>query len=399
MNTYKDDTPWTSGLHLFRRLHQPDLRLPQPSRCGKWTKPLQGSFHDLEIGRDGKVYAVNISRHRMIALDPDSGKQTTIEFPPRVYAPHSIETANDGSLWTTMCASGQMVRYDIETKEFETSTAAPRHPETRGNYPTHVADQSQRSRGTDLVHGCRFELLLSRCIPTHVVKEYKLLSAGQAIGAGRGESRGITPYGLDYSPIDGMIWYSKLNGNRIGRIDPERRTTATSRNGTRRSVAARRLHVAPDGMVWVPGFGSGVFGKFDPNTEDTGRSTNCRTPRIKFPMRLNVDKDGIVWICGTGNDTINRFDPKSETLVEFRLPNPSLLHARNRIRRRRQRLDQHVRTGPAHGTRSRCGYPNLTAGHAADNRRYQTGSQNLRRRPRRRQPRHRSGNEKAGETQ
>jgi hypothetical protein len=26
--------------------------------------------------------------------------------------------------------------------------------------------------------------------------------------------------GVDYSPIDGMIWYSKLNGNRIGRIDP-----------------------------------------------------------------------------------------------------------------------------------------------------------------------------------
>ena len=54
----------------------------------------------------------------------------------------------------------------------------------------------------------------------HKVKEYKLLSAGQALAAGRGESRGITSYGLDYSPVDGKIWYSKLNGNRIGRIDP-----------------------------------------------------------------------------------------------------------------------------------------------------------------------------------
>ena len=97
-------------------------------------EPLQGSFHDLEIGRDGKVYAVNISKHRMIALDPTTGKQETIKFPSRSYAPHSIETANDGSLWVTMCASGQMARYDIETKEFGVYSSAEA-PRRRGSYP------------------------------------------------------------------------------------------------------------------------------------------------------------------------------------------------------------------------------------------------------------------------
>ncbi|MEM7600521.1 MAG: hypothetical protein AAF357_03795 [Verrucomicrobiota bacterium] len=56
---------------------------------------------------------------------------------------------------------------------------------------------------------------------TLVRKEYHLLTAGQVKAGGKGESRGITPYGLDYSPVDGTIWYSKLNGNRIGRIDPK----------------------------------------------------------------------------------------------------------------------------------------------------------------------------------
>ena len=50
-----------------------------------------------------------------------------------------------------------------------------------------------------------------------VVKEYKLLDAGQATAAGRGESRGITPM-ADFSPVDGMIWYSKLNGNRLDEL-------------------------------------------------------------------------------------------------------------------------------------------------------------------------------------
>jgi putative heme-binding domain-containing protein len=316
MNTYKDDAvdKWPTFV-------------PPPAPKGLATaatitmwemdKPLEGSFHDLEIGRDGKVYAVNISRHRMIALDPVSGSQTAIEFPQRVHAPHSIETANDGSLWTTMCASGQMARYDIETKKFEVYSSAEA-PKKRGNYPHTLRINPKDPEGLIWYTDAGSNSCFSLHPTTHVVKEYKLLSAGQALGAGRGESRGITPYGIDYSPVDGTIWYSKLNGNRIGRIDP------TAPDGDIKEWnppfrGPRRLHIAPDGMIWVPGFGSGVFAKFDPNTEYW---TVYELPDAEnqIPYALNVDKDGIVWVCGTGNDTINRFDPATETLVEYRLP-------------------------------------------------------------------------------
>ncbi|MDG2221724.1 MAG: carboxypeptidase regulatory-like domain-containing protein [Rubripirellula sp.] len=317
MNTYKDDAVdnWPSFV-------------PPPAPTGMATsatitmwemdKPLQGSFHDLEIGRDGRVYAVNISRGRMIALDPKTGDQTAINFPRGSHAPHSIETANDGSLWTTMCASGQMTRYDIETGEFEVYSSAEA-PRKRGDYPHTLRINPNDPEGLIWYTDAGSNSCFSLHPDTHVVKEYKLLTAGQAIGAGRGESRGITPYGLDYSPIDGMIWYSKLNGNRIGRIDP------TKEDGDIKEWnppfrGPRRLHVAPDGMVWVPGFGSGVFGKFDPRTE-SWTVYDLPDAENQIPYALNVDKDGIVWICGTGNDTINRFDPRSETLVEYRLPN------------------------------------------------------------------------------
>ncbi len=316
MNTYKDDAvdKWPKFV-------------PPPAPTGLATaatitmwemdKPLEGSFHDLEIGRDGLVYAVNISRRRMIALDPTSGKQTAIDFPSHVHAPHSIETANDGSLWTTMCASGKMARYDIETGEFVVCSSAEA-PRKRGNYPHTLRINPKDPEGLIWYTDAGSNSCFSLHPTTHVVKEYKLLSAGQAMGAGRGESRGITPYGLDYSPVDGMIWYSKLNGNRIGRIDPDA-SDGDIREWNPPFRGPRRLHVAPDGMVWVPGFGSGVFGKFDPNTE---KWTVYELPDAEnqIPYALNVDKDGVVWICGTGNDTINRFDPVTETLVEFRLP-------------------------------------------------------------------------------
>ena len=316
MNTYKDDAvdKWPAFVPP-----QAPTGMATAATITMWEmdEPLQGSFHDLEIGRDGKVYAVNISRHRMIALDPDSGKQTTIKFPSRVYAPHSIETANDGSLWTTMCASGKMARYDIETGEFVVCSSAEA-PKTRGNYPHTLRINPKDPEGLIWYTDAGSNSCFSLHPQTHVVKEYKLLSAGQAIGAGRGESRGITPYGLDYSPVDGMIWYSKLNGNRIGRIDPKA-DDGDIKEWNPPFRGPRRLHVAPDGMVWVPGFGSGVFGKFDPNYE---KWTVYELPDAgnQIPYALNVDKHGIVWICGTGNDTINRFDPRTETLVEFRLP-------------------------------------------------------------------------------
>ena len=316
MNTYKDDAvkKWPTFVPP-----PPPTGMATAATITMWEmdKPLEGSFHDLEIGRDGLVYAVNIGRGRMIALNPKTGEQTAIKFPRGAHAPHSIETANDGSLWTTMCASGTMARYDIKTKKFEVYSSAEA-PKKRGNYPHTLRINPKDPEGLIWYTDAGSNSCFSMHPKTHVVKEYKLLSAGQAVGAGRGESRGITPYGLDYSPIDGMIWYSKLNGNRIGRIDPNV-PDGDIKEWNPPFRGPRRLHVAPDGMVWVPGFGSGVFGKFNPKTE---KWTVYDLPDAKnqIPYALNVDSKGIVWVCGTGNDTINRFDPKTETLVEFRLP-------------------------------------------------------------------------------
>ncbi len=316
MNTYKDDAvdKWPTFV-------------PPPAPTGmaaaatitmwEMDKPLEGSFHDLELGRDGLVYAVNISRGRMIALNPKTGERTAIRFPRGAHAPHSIETANDGSLWTTMCASGHMARYDIETGKFDVYSSAEA-PKKRGNYPHTLRINPKDPEGLIWYTDAGSNSCFSIHPKTGFVKEYKLLTAGQAMGAGRGESRGITPYGIDYSPVDGTIWYSKLNGNRIGRIDP------TAPDGDIKEWnppfrGPRRLHIAPDGKIWVPGFGSGVFAKFDPETEYW---TVYELPNAEnqIPYALNVDKDGIVWVCGTGNDTINRFDPATESLVEYRLP-------------------------------------------------------------------------------
>ncbi|MDE0594505.1 MAG: carboxypeptidase regulatory-like domain-containing protein [Roseibacillus sp.] len=277
----------------------------------------EGSFHDLELGPEGLVYAVNISKHRLVTLDPKTGERKRYQVPRGSWGPHSVELSNEGDLWITMCASGQMAKFDPKTKEFLVCSSGEA-PAKRGSYPHTLRINPKDPEGliwyTDAGRNSCFSLHPK----TLEVKEYHLLKADQAVAAGKGESRGITPYGLDYSPVDGTIWYTKLNGNRIGRIDP---STADGdiKEWNPPFRGPRRLHLDQDGIVWVPGFGSGVFGKFDPKTEEW---TVYPLPDAanQIPYALNVDPKGKVWICGTGNDTLYRFDPKTEQLLEFRLP-------------------------------------------------------------------------------
>ena len=277
----------------------------------------QAMVHDIELGPDGLIYAVDMIQNAVLTLDPETSERKVYKFPGKYRGPHSIELGNDGHMWMTLCISGEMSKFDLNTKKFTICSSAEK-PHRRGAYPhtlrINPADPEGLVWYTDAG--------LNSCFWVHPVtldvKQYRLLKKDQAVGAGKGESRGITPYGIDYSPVDGMIWYSKLNGNRIGRIDPNA-PDGDVKEWNPPFRGPRRLHVAQDGMVWVPGFGSGVFGKFDPTTEEW-KVYDLPNKDNQIPYALNIDPQGYVWICGTGNDTLYRFDPQAEKLVEFRMP-------------------------------------------------------------------------------
>ncbi len=322
VNTYAEDAPkkwgeWTppeapKGKALALRVVEWDM--------GDRRRTM---IHDLELGKNGLVYAVDMANDALVSLDPKSGERRVYAMPggaepytddPMIMGPHSLECDAEGDIWITCAIGGKMAKFDVDTEEWTIVSSAP-EPAKRGIYPhTLRVDQKGVVWYTDAGRGV-FSLDPNN---DNARKYYKLPSKDQAIGKGVGESRGVTPYGIDVAP-NGHIWYTKLNGNRVGRIDPEAED-GDIKEWIPPFVGPRRLHVAPDGMVWVPGCGSGVFAKFDPSTE---KWTTYDLPdkENQFPYALNVHpKTGDVWICGTVNDSMYRFIPATEELIEYPMP-------------------------------------------------------------------------------
>lgn len=278
-------------------------------------------IHDLELGNDGLVYVVDMIQDCLRTLDPKTGERQTYAVPGGkepgtddypTHGPHSIEMAPNGDMWITLALSGKMAKFDPKTKEFLIIEGGANG--RRGGYPhTLRFDQDGICWYTDAALNSVFRL-----DPESLeIKQYRLLRPEQASNVRtQGETGGITPYGIDIAP-DGKVWYGKLNGQRIGVIDPK---TDEIKEWQPPVHGPRRLHVAKDGLLWIPGFGSGNFCSYDP-AADEWEVYELPGGGHEIPYALNVHpQTGDVWICGTGSDTMMRFEPETEELTVYRMP-------------------------------------------------------------------------------
>ena len=284
------------------------------------------SIHDLEVGKDGLIYTVDMANDAVHTLDTVTGERLVYSIPggktfgeaePPIKGPHSIEMSQNGDMWLTLALSGEMAVLDFETKKY-TVVSGHEAPKKRGGYPhTLRVDQEGTVWWTDAGIG-----VFSIHPETYAVKFYQLPDAGQVRGGGAGgESRGITPYGLDVAP-NGHIWYTKLNGQRVGRIDPKLADDDPNQiiEWQPPVHGPRRLHVAADGTVWVPGWASGDIARFNPETEEWKVYDMPAGPNA-LPYALNIHPiTGEIWITGTGTDSMVRFDPETEVFTDYRMP-------------------------------------------------------------------------------
>ena len=136
------------------------------------------------------------------------------------------------------------------------------------------------------------------------------------MGGGEGVNLPM-PYGIDIAP-NGDVWFTQLNADRIGRVDPDTFEVTVVDNPF---TAPRRIRFDSQGNLWIPGFSSSLLSRFNPQTgEFKSYPLPIEPLGTETPYALNVDRTDTVWICGTNSDSLISFDPGSEEFTVYPLP-------------------------------------------------------------------------------
>jgi virginiamycin B lyase len=325
-------------------------------------------LHDTMVGLDGKLYGIDEGKDVIFILDRGSGAIVTAPMPldgvqtggrfrgvrlpigvfTGSHGPHSSAQLSDGRIFITGALSGQLLMYNPADGAWKTWTIPPGFLWRKGLYPHTIrADKAENlwftttfsnrlvkfdprsEQFTDvaLPHdgflrwmSDTFMGAVLKLIEFFPEKNYQLvLSHHKWLNGGREAFN--WPYGIDVSPVDDSVWFSKLLGNRIGTID---RDTQQITEFETPYKGPRRLRFGPDGMLWIPSFDDGKLMRFDPNTQafESIDLPVLADGEYEMPYALNVHpKTGDVWIAANNTDRVLRYIPAEKRFIAYPMPN------------------------------------------------------------------------------
>jgi len=316
----------------------------------EWSVGTSSSMlHDVAVGPDGSIWAVDTNADRLYRLDPSTDGRKSYEIPSgdspvgglfrfsgllqapgtnARLAPHSLQFAPDGTIWITLCLGNKVAHFDPRTTHWTIYALSDGlYPHTlridrkgRVWYTLAVSNQlgmiepaSGQMRTYNLpARGFRQAMML-RLLPIVLKAANRLQVSLPDAGA---SPPGPDPYGIDIAP-DGAVWFSQLNAQRIGRLDPD--------SGTIKMVKTpfpgpRRLHFDSKGELWIAGFSANLIARYSPATGEF-KQYKLPTGGVDTPYAVNVDRrTDTVWICGSASDTLVRFDSHHERFTIYPLP-------------------------------------------------------------------------------
>ena len=221
--------------------------------------------HSLDMGPDGKYYVTNTSTNSIGVFNPETHEwEPSFVIGRGAIYPHTIRFDLNGKAWFTLAGSESVGSLDPDTGE----TQVIRLPRARPD----------------------------------------------------GMSGGTTPYGIDTDPITGMVWYTRLFGDRIGKVDPATNEVTEFESPIR---GPRRMRFDSAGTLWVTGYSEGMLAKIDPATFE---STVYPMPEFAAgyrpaPYALGVHPETQdIWVNENMTDRMYRFIPDEERWVVYPIP-------------------------------------------------------------------------------
>ena len=285
--------------------HQlPDIDLPEGGVFSGFRLPI-GVFtgkhgpHSMAQAKDGKFWITNALSSTLASYDPATKAFKLYDVGRTHLYPHTARIDGEGIVWFTIAASNEVGRFDPKTEQM-TVIPLPHDGFWRG-----VTDYA-------------FPYIVK--IGTFFPKSGMHLAVSHTKWADQGRDALSLPYGIDVNPVDGSIWYAKLNVNKIGRIDPK---TFAIKEFDTPMKGPRRPRFDKQGNIWIPAFDDSGLMKFDTRTDtfETHKLPLLSPDEYETPYALNVHPvTGDVWITSNMSDRIFRFSPTTKTFVSYPLP-------------------------------------------------------------------------------
>ncbi len=250
--------------------------------------------HDAEVNAtDGLVYTVDQGANLMAVTNLATRKSKYFPHPDQgarplapgsmgasvMHGPHSLATGPDGKWYTTNSFSVRIGVFNPKTMAWEDSINIG-----KGAYPHTIRFDKNGIAWFTLAQSEQVGRLDPKTREVKVIDLPPLRSTGTA--------GGTIPYGIDVSPTDGTVWYTRLFGDKIGRIDPK---TLQVKEYDSPMRGPRRMRFDQQGALWVTGYSDGILARLQPNelTASVGFTFDLYPlPQLDIPVQTAAaDKD------------------------------------------------------------------------------------------------------------
>jgi len=294
----------------------------------------RGVPHDAIAHPDsGMLYTVDQALHHISVTDPKTGKTEYIaqkgtladkyytgapadnnlgQFgPSKRDGPHSLDLGNDGKYYITNTGSTSIGVFNPNNNQWEPSHRLP--SEYKGRYP-----HSIRVNKAGMVY---FTMAGAEHVGRLDPQSGKFdIIALPNVKSG-GISGGTQPYGIDINPTDDAMWYGRLFGDKIGRIDPVTLEVTEYDSPVR---GPRRMHFDNKGILWVTGYSEGNLARINVSKGFESKVYDMPEYAPGFrpaPYALAVHPTTQeIWLNENMTDRMFRFIPSEERFVAYPIP-------------------------------------------------------------------------------
>ncbi len=269
------------------------LRSTGELRIEAFGVPAGSHPHDVAVSDDGTVWYTAQATGEIGKLDPQTKETEHIDLGDGS-APHGVIIGPDKAAWITDSGLNAIVRVDPETEDLRIYQLPG---DKRANLNTCAFD-------TNGVLWFTGQAGFYGSVQP-VTGQVRVFDAP----GGRG------PYGITGTP-DGDIYYASLAGDHIARVDT---TTgeATRIDPPNTGTGPRRVWSDSQGRVWISEWDAGKVGRY--NHAD-GSWDEWDLPGEAQAYAVFVDDRDVVWLSDFGNNALVRFDPETEKFTSLPLP-------------------------------------------------------------------------------